>query len=277
MEKAFSPTPLDSRRRLEELIAQRIVWSAQAHSSDLSTRGVSPLRSSLPLGLSRIDAHLPERGLACGAIHEWFLDINLPSLKKHHWLPPLSIILGIICRSQNSRHPLSTAWIGRRCWPAPHAIAALQHQTNSWEQHHIFLDPQSKTHRLWSIIELLRSRAISVVIADGSTFDMKATRRMQLAAKQSKTIGCIVRPLWELTSPSVAHTRWKVSPLISANHEPQWILELIRSKGGAIPRQWTIEWVGHEENPLCVLPELGVRDSELSQTELLIKRTISGS
>ena len=249
-----------SRKRLEQLCAQRLIWAG--HSTTLQRQeGVS----SFALGLTEIDSHLPDGGLNRGAIHEWFLDFHPPSLKKHRWLPPLSIILGALAHHHTAAHPLRIAWIGKNCWPAPQALAEVHRDTGPWERYHLFLDPRAKSLRLWSIIEALRSSAISLVVADGSCFDMKASRRLQLAAQQQRAIGFIVRPSWELSLPSVAYTRWKVSPHHTNAEEPQWTVELVRSKGGALPRQWTVCWINHEKNPLRVFPELGLRNSELSE------------
>jgi protein ImuA len=92
-----------------------------------------------------------------------------------------------------------------------------------------------------------------LVIADGSGFDMTATRRIQLVAKAHHTLALLARPPWEVRQLSAAQTRWLVrweasaepvedeSPLLN----PRWSVELLRCKGGqpeCRPRVWAVEW-----------------------------------
>jgi protein ImuA len=82
------------------------------------------------------------------------------------------------------------------------------------------------------------------VIAEVATLSMTASRRLQLAAEGSGTIGIAIRR-WRRQSeaagfgqPTAAVTRWRVSVLpstplsVPSVGRPRWRLELIRCRAG---------------------------------------------
>lgn len=77
--------------------------------------------------------------------------------------------------------------------------------------------------------------------------DLTATRRLMLAAEHSGVTVLLVRAAAR-ESPSVADTRWRVSPAPSvalpadAPGQPAFDLELLRRRAGPAGRQWRVEW-----------------------------------
>jgi protein ImuA len=114
----------------------------------------------------------------------------------------------------------------------------------------LFVAPRNPADRLWAIDLALRSPAVSVVVADGGGFDMAATRRIQLVAKNHAVQAFLVRPPWEQAQLSAAHTRWLVQNATAGerkmeNGNPMWTIELLRCKGvhwGTAANVWRLEW-----------------------------------
>jgi hypothetical protein len=70
----------------------------------------------------------------------------------------------------------------------------------------LFVDSRTEGDRLWAIDAALRCPGV-VVVADGSSLNTAATRRLQLAAEATGTIAFLARPAHEVKSISVAATR----------------------------------------------------------------------
>jgi protein ImuA len=92
--------------------------------------------------------------------------------------------------------------------------------------------------------ESLRHGGLGAVVAEVARLSMAASRRLQLAAEGSGTIGMAIRR-WRRQSeasdfgqPTAAATRWRVSALLSAPlpvagiGRPRWLIELIRCRAG---------------------------------------------
>lgn len=81
--------------------------------------------------------------------------------------------------------------------------------------------------------------------------DLTATRRLMLAAEHSGVTVLLVRAAAH-ESPSVADTRWRVTPLPStaladgtrhgAPGHPAFEIELLRRRAGPAGRHWRVEW-----------------------------------
>ena len=95
----------------------------------------------------------------------------------------------------------------------------------------IFVDVSEPGQRLWAIDKALRCASVVAVVADGSAFDMAASRRLQLAAEAGSGLGLLARPPWEESRLSAATTRWRVERKRSESAaRPAWSLVLRRSK-----------------------------------------------
>ncbi|MHC4220294.1 MAG: ImuA family protein [Planctomycetota bacterium] len=170
-----------------------------------------------------------------GAVHEWFSAADA----ARGWVPPLGILLHLAFQSlEGSRG--CVAWIGRRCWPYPHAL------NSAGLKRSIFIDPPDGVSRLWAIDLTARCPGVAAVVADGSELDMAATRRLQLAAEAGSALVLCARPPHELDRLSAASTRWLVRCAPSTDKTPRWIVELLRGKG-MLPESEvlrTVEWKG---------------------------------
>lgn len=141
----------------------------------------------------------------------------------------------------------AVVWVGRRCWPHAQLLIRDSGRDHRLFQHSLWVDPASDAQHLWAIDLALRCPAVAAVIADGSRFDIAATRRLQLAARAGETLLVLARPLSDLTRTSVATTRWLVQTAVSNSPRPRWAIELIRCKDQALKSNGSIflvEWSG---------------------------------
>ncbi|MFN8389969.1 MAG: hypothetical protein U0136_06740 [Bdellovibrionota bacterium] len=230
---------------LKQLMAEGRIWFGK--QSATSPRPRRRLRSEqlATFGISAIDNALPEGGLSFGAVHEWSFECEVTSKQKKLWYAPTTVVTSVLRQTlnENEFHEKQLiAWVGERIWPTPHILKLTSPADSwSWEKHAIFLRPRSKEKNLWSIIQLLRSPATLAVIADGSGLNLIATRRIQLAAQKHNALCFLIRPPWELASPSTALTKWRIEPEKS-DAEERWKLWLLSAKGLPAPLHWQLEW-----------------------------------
>ncbi|MFM9994226.1 MAG: ImuA family protein [Phycisphaerales bacterium] len=194
-------------------------------------------------GWIEIDRVLPGGGLRRGAVHEWVSDAHAD--RWWRWSPPLLILLHLSVLAARPR--AWTVWIGRRVWPYGRTLAAGLPRS-------LLIDPPDEPARLWAIDLALRTPGL-VVVADGSSFDLVGTRRLQLAAEAGGSLGLIARPARDLSSLSAAATRWAVRP--SAGASERWRVRLVRCKGaraGAGGEEWALERT--DDGGIALAPEV---------------------
>ncbi|MER9052509.1 ImuA family protein [Mesorhizobium sp. M0910] len=205
--------------------------------SDLQNRiarlegGNTPERAVLPFGISSIDSHLPEGGVALGALHEvagggnGAIDGAAASL----------FAAGIAARTQGK-----VLWcVTRQDLFAP-AIA----QVGLHPDRVIYVEAGDDKSLLACFEEGLRHMGLGAVVAEVARLSMTASRRLQLASEGSGAMGIAVRRWRRQTEaadfgqPTASVTRWRVSVLpsrplpVPGVGRARWQLELIRSRGG---------------------------------------------
>lgn len=99
--------------------------------------------------------------------------------------------------------------------------------------------------------EALKSGAVGAVLMSGwgeaKAMTLTASRRLSLAARAGGSTAFMVRAAATVT-PSVAETRWSVRSALSTEMEagapgrPALVAALTRSRQGAAPTEWTLEW-----------------------------------
>lgn len=108
----------------------------------------------------------------------------------------------------------------------------------------IFVEASSDVDVLACFEEGLRHGGLGAVVAEVARLSMTASRRLQLAAETSGSLGIAVRRWRRQTDaadfgqPTASVTRWRVSVLPSVPlpvpgvGRPRWLLELIRARAG---------------------------------------------
>jgi len=201
--------------------------------------GVDDVHSTLPFGLPALDSHLPQGGLACGALHEVVPETaNVLSAA-------FGFVAAVLARLPRGR-PLVLVMpaYGQR----PHG-RLCGHGLNS-----IGLDPARITlvetaHRketLWAVTEALHSDVPQAVAGMIDRFDLKTSQKLHLAASDAGLPLLLIRPAQTLEA-SAAATRWRVGTAEAARDRfglvarPRWHLQLERCRNGR-PGEWMVEY-----------------------------------
>jgi protein ImuA len=185
----------------------------------------------LPFGVDDLDRHLPVGGLQLGALHEvagggnGAIDGTASAL----------FAAGIAGRTRGQ-----ILWcVNRRDLFAP-SLA----QAGLSSDRVIYVETGDEKTVLACFEEGLRHGGLGAVVGEVARLSMTASRRLQLAAEASGTMGIAVRR-WrrqaeaaDFGQPTAATTRWRVtalpsSPLPAAGvGRARWFIELIRCKAG---------------------------------------------
>ena len=252
---SLSPS-LSPRQSVSSLISSGALWVGKAARA-IGAPKIEAASFVGRIGVEAIDQTLVAGGLEFGAIHEWTLENSINLKERNQWQPPLFIFANIIHQVISDlsagkallKGNSQIFWIGRRCWPTPIVLETAlpeelpKDQQCAWKDRCCFIDPADSKQRLSALIAALRSKAVVLVIADGSKLDAQALRRAQLAAAEGQTLCLLARPAWEFAPHSVAKTRWKIRATPSPTKYPRWSVELLRARGLSAPQAWELEWV----------------------------------
>jgi protein ImuA len=187
-------------------------------------RGARHRRAVLPFGVRTIDEHLPEGGLALGALHEvagggnGAIDGAAAAL----------LAAGIAARTKGR-----VLW----CVMRQDLFAPALASAGLAPDRVIYVEAGDEKSVLACFEEGLRHGGLGAVVAEVARLSMTASRRLQLAAEVSGAIGIAIRGLPHIRG-TAAVTRWRVSALPSAPlpvpgvGRARWRLELVRCRGG---------------------------------------------
>ena len=188
-------------------------------------------RLVLPFGIKAIDRHLPGGGLALGALHE-------VAGGGHGAIDGAAAALfaaGIAARLRGQ-----VLW----CLTRQDLFAPALAQAGLMPDRVIYVEAGDEKSVLICFEEGLRHGGLGAVVAEVARLSMTASRRLQLAAEGSGTIGLAIRR-WrrpaeaaDFGQPTASITRWRVSALpatplpVPGVGRPRWQLELIRCRAG---------------------------------------------
>lgn len=178
--------------------------------------------AGVPIGVAEIDALLPGAALARGGFHELLGDQGAIT----------SFLAALLGRQKAIQHVL---WITPSADIYPGGIAQLglsqRRLTIAWTR--------QTDNRLWAMEEALKDLPGGAVVAEVEQADLTESRRLQLAAESSGSIGFLVR---RDRQPSAALTRWLVEPARSRNLRHTWRLTLERVRGAEAGGSWVLEF-----------------------------------
>src|SRR5262245_336357 len=205
------------------------------------SRGVAAEARPLPFGLPALDAHLPQGGLAGGALHEVMPDArgDMPAafgfmaamLGRIRSVPPGGAPLFLVTS------PCGFATFGR---PYGHGLNGFGLDPARV----ILVEAQNVTQALWAMEEALNSAAPAAVAGVIGKLDFRASQRLHLAAGAAGRLLLLLRPPG---MTSVAVTRWRVAAAAAALDRFgliarwRWQLKLERCRNGR-PSQWIVEF-----------------------------------
>ena len=177
-----------------ELLRHPDLWRADELASP--TGAVAATSS----GFEILDAHLPGNGWPQAGLIEL-----MPSTAGIGELRLLAPALRVLSRAARW-----IAWVNPPFIPYAPALAALDIDISRI----LLVHPRQHQEALWAMEQASRSGTCSAVLGwlDERRLTLTATRRLQLAAKQGETLGCLFRPEAATDSASMAELRLKLEP-----------------------------------------------------------------
>lgn len=193
--------------------------------------GAGRVRSVLPFGLAEIDQRLPGGGLALGALHEVAGGGN----GAVDGAAAALFVAGVAARTKGK-----VLW----CITRPDLFAPALAQAGLAPDRVIYVEAGDEKSLLACFEEGLRHGGLGAVVAEVASLSMTASRRLQLAAEGTGSLGIALRRWRRQTEaadfgqPTAAMTRWRVSVLPSTPlpvpgvGRHRWLVELIRARAG---------------------------------------------
>lgn len=188
-------------------------------------------RSVLPFGITDVDSRLPGGGLALGALHE----IAGGGNGAVDGAAAALFSAGIAARTKGK-----ILW----CITRPDLFAPAIAQAGLAADRVIYVEAGDDKTVLACMEEGLRHGGLGAVVGELARLSMTASRRLQLAAEGTASIGIALRR-WrrqmeatDFGQPTAAMTRWRISMLPSTPlpvpgvGRHRWLVELIRARAG---------------------------------------------
>jgi len=230
----MSPHLTALRARIRELEGGGKRFAARSEpEASVAGRGDEPSTETrvLPFELPALDAALPGGGLALGALHE----IAGSGRGAVDGAAAALFAAGIAARTR-----------GRVLWCVARSdlFAPALAQAGLAPDRVIYVEAGDEPALLACFEEGLRHGGLGAVVAELGRLSMPASRRLQLAAESSGTLGLALRRWRRAESaegfgqPTAAATRWRVTVLPSAPlpvpgvGRARWRVELVRCRAG---------------------------------------------
>jgi protein ImuA len=198
-----------------------------AHLEGTTTRNAA----ALPFGVPEMDDRIPGGGLAYGALHE----IAGGGAGTVDGAAAALFAAGIAARSKGK-----VLW----CLTRPDLFFPAIAQAGLHPDRVIFCEGDKEEDVLASMEEGLSFGGLAAVVGELVRLPMTSSRRLQLAAEKTGTLGIALRR-WRRQSeasdygqPTASTTRWRVSVLPSEDlpvvgvGRARWLAELMRVKAG---------------------------------------------
>ncbi|MEX2696858.1 ImuA family protein [Rhizobium mongolense] len=188
-------------------------------------------KSVLPFMVREIDECLPGGGLTYGAIHE----VAGGGAGTVDGAAAALFVAGIAARTTGQ-----LVW----CLTRPDLFFPALAQAGLHPDRVIFVEADKEEDVLGSMEEALSFGGLGAVVGELVRLPMTASRRLQLAAEKTGTLGLIVRRWRRQTEatdygqPTASATRWRVGVIPSEElpvpgvGRARWFLELMRVKSG---------------------------------------------
>jgi protein ImuA len=189
------------------------------------------LLSCLPFGVPEIDDRLPGGGLAHGALHE----VAGGGAGTVDGAAAALFVAGIAARTTGK-----VLW----CLSRPDLFAPAVSQAGLSPDRVIYCEADREEDVLAAFEEGLSYGGLGAVVGEIVRLPMVASRRLQLAAEKSGTMGLALRR-WrrqneasDYGQPTASVTRWRVSAMpseplpVAGVGRARWLVELMRVRAG---------------------------------------------
>ena len=244
-----------STSKIKKLLHHPDLWRAGQLTQAPDTRSS---------GFAVLDEHLPGCGWPRAGLAEFLL--NTTGVGELRLLAPLMREL------THSEHRW-VAWINPPFIPYAPALEALGIDVSRI----LLIHPKTHQEALWALERASRSGTCSMTLAwlDERQLHLKDTRRLQLAARQGRTLTCLFRPSEAAATNSMAELRLQMTP-----GEPGSVALDIRKRRGGWPVSGIRLQISEERRPQEIREQLSLwrnqrrnqrRDQKRHQRELQVE------
>lgn len=188
------------------------------------------------VGLGPIEATFPNSVFPTGAIHEFL------STEPEQAAANGGFISGIL--NSLMRNGGVCLWISMHRTVFPPSLKIFGVEPDQL----IFIDLKRERDVLWAMEEALKCKGLAAVIGELGEINFTQTRRLQLAAEQSRVTGFVLRSDAKKLTATACVARWNISHLPSEMEDgmpgvgfPRWNVELLKVRNGN-PGSWKVEW-----------------------------------
>lgn len=215
---------------------------AQLQRDILPLQGLKQLAtdSQMQLGFRAIENAFPNGCFPVGCTHEFLY----PSVED--WAATNGFIAVLL--SKLMQFDGAAVWVSASRTLFPAALKRFGVQPDKI----IFVDLKNESDVLYATEECLKCKRIAAVVGETRYISFKASRRLQLAAEQSRVTGLLVRPQHKVINTTACVSRWRITSLPRALPEgmpgigfPRWNVELLRVRNGK-PGAWQLEYASNQ-------------------------------
>jgi protein ImuA len=192
--------------------------------------------NTITLGFPAIEQAFPHAIFPVGCIHEFLYSSEQDFAATNGFIAAL---LGRLMQFNGVSLWISSS---RTLFPA-----ALK-QFNIEPQQIIFVDLRNEKDILYAVEEALKCNRLATVVGEIQEISFKESRRLQLAAEQSRVTVFLIRPQRSIAGTIACVSRWRVASLPSEPIDgmpgvgfPRWNVELLKIRNGK-PGKWAIEY-----------------------------------
>ena len=215
---------------------------AQLQRDILPLQGLKQLAadSEIQLGFRAIENAFPNGCFPVGCTHEFLY----PSVED--WAATNGFV-GVLL-SRLMQFDGAAVWVSASRTLFPAALKRFGVQPDKI----IFVDLKNESNVLYATEECLKCKRIAAVVGETRYISFKASRRLQLAAEQSRVTGLLVRPQHKDINTTACVSRWRITALPRALPEgmpgigfPRWNVELLKVRNGK-PGAWQLEYASNQ-------------------------------
>lgn len=203
----------------------------------------------IPTGYAQLDQHLPGKGWPAAGLMEFML--------TSAGIGELSMLVPALQQLSHGEDRWLT-WINPPFIPYAPALQSVGIDTSKI----LLIHPRTHADTLWALERTCKSGSCSIALAwlDEKKLKLKDTQRLQVAAKQGRTLTCLFRPKTALTQSSMAELR-----LALGNTKPGQIsVDVLKRRGG---------WPVHDvQLPVAQITKTEYRQSDEVQHHLEVWR-----
>ena len=209
----------------------------------LSHHETGPEPGRFTLGMDRVDAYL-DPGPCLFCLHDIHAQTAADAVAAN------AFALGLASRATCDR-PLVWVFQNLASQEAGGLHGPGLHEWGLRPENVLVVRVRDTTALLAAGEEALKSGAAGAVLMSGwgeaKAMTLTASRRLALAARAGSSTGIVVRAA-ATAMPSAAETRWSIRAALSTALEagapgrPAFVAALTRSRQGAAPAEWTLEW-----------------------------------